>query len=206
MLHNRTRSPIYCYLSNIIIYPPTCVFSLLYLFGFGPGVASVASVLGGVAHRGFLFVYILPRCSERGVRGHLFNWLILSPVLWQSKCYLQPHCTGRTLPHTFRDEDGKSKMEIWPRAGASGNESSLKDVLTNSSNEMYSISSNLTLPLCLTVQWKVYRVWAFIVIALLSVREVFVSLTMMNLTSFVCVPTLENKTAQIRVNLMIYVL
>lgn len=76
-------------------------------------------------------------------------------------------------------------MEIWPGAGTSGNETSLKDVRTNSSSEMYGVSSNLTLPHCLTAQWKFYRVWAFIVIALPSVRAVFVSRTMMTLTSFV---------------------
>ena len=145
---------IYCYLSTIIICPPTCVFSLLYLFGFcslflWPGRGQCCECWVG-SFTGVFFLFTSfhavarERERERGVRGHLFNWPILSPMLWQSKCYLQPHCTGRTLPHTFHDESGKSKMEIWPSAGI------------GYSNERCSVSSNLTLTLCLTVRWKFY--------------------------------------------------
>lgn len=55
-------------------------------------------------------VYILPYCCEREVGGHLFNWLSVPPVLWQSKCYLQPHCSGCPLTlSTMRPENQKWK-------------------------------------------------------------------------------------------------
>lgn len=56
------------------------------------------------------YVYILPYCCKREVGGHLFNWLSLPPMLWQSKCYLQPHCSGCTLTlSTMRAENRKWK-------------------------------------------------------------------------------------------------
>lgn len=73
-------------------------------------------------------------------------------------------------------------MEIWPSAGTSGNETSLKDVsLTTTAMKC---TEYLTLLLGLTVQWKFYILWAFTVIVLLLVREVFLSLSMMTLTCF----------------------
>lgn len=105
------------------------MLSLLYLFGFCSLFlwhSQCCECWVGMFMKDFPFVYIRLCCSKRGVRGHLFNWLILSHMLWQSKCYLQPHCTGRMLSHTFHVEDGKSKMEIWLSAATSGNETNFE--------------------------------------------------------------------------------
>lgn len=63
----------------------------------------------------------------------------------------------------------------------------LKGFCNNSSNEMNSASSVLTLPLCLTAQWKFYRVWTYMVITLLAVKDVFGSVAMMSSTSLLSI-------------------
>lgn len=104
--HTHTRSH-HLLLSVKHPYLPTrlCVFFVVFVRLLQSLTSALAWpvlwVQGGVVYRGFLYVYILPCCCERGVRGHLFNWLILSPMLWQSKCYLQPHCTGAYAPFTL---------------------------------------------------------------------------------------------------------
>lgn len=45
-------------------------------------------------------VFISPPPGRR-VRGHLFNWPILAPVLWQGRRYRRAHCTGRALALHF---------------------------------------------------------------------------------------------------------
>lgn len=52
---------------------------------------------------------------------------------------------------------------------------------------MNSASSVLTLPLCLTAQWKFYRVWTYMVITLLAVKDVFGSVAMMSSTSLLSI-------------------
>lgn len=64
---------------------------------------------GGIIHRGVsMFLSFNAVLWERGPELS-FNLLILSAVLWQSKCYLQPHCTGRTFPSQFPQWERK----IW---------------------------------------------------------------------------------------------
>lgn len=139
---------IYCYLSSIITYPPTCVFSLLHLFGFGPGVASIASTGWGSSQRlSLLFTSFHSGAREGSGAICLIGSFCLRCCDRASVISSRTAQDVRSLT-LFRNEDGKSRMEIWPSAGASGNETPLKGVLTNGSNEMYSISSNLT------VLWK----------------------------------------------------
>lgn len=45
-------------------------------------------------------VFISPPPGRR-VRGHLFNWSILTPVLWQRRRYRRAHCPGRALALHF---------------------------------------------------------------------------------------------------------
>lgn len=86
VLHNMQGQSIYCYLSNIIIFPPTCMFSLFYLFGFCSlllwprrgqcceyGVGSLAAAL--------LLFTSLHATARPESGGHLFNRPILSPML-----------------------------------------------------------------------------------------------------------------------------
>lgn len=92
---------IYCYLSNIIIYPPTCGFSLLYLFGF----YSLFLCRGQrceywVGSLFFLFTSFHAVARERSGAICLIGSFCLQ-CCDRAERYLQPYCTGRTLPHTF---------------------------------------------------------------------------------------------------------
>lgn len=135
MLHKHPMSIFIICPASLFIYPTTyithflcCICWAFEFFFFGLGVANVVSTGWDRSQRLFFCLHHSMLKWERG-KGHPFNWLIPCPMLWQTKCYLQPHCTGYVLPHTFHVEPGKSKMEIWPSASTSGNETSLKDSL-----------------------------------------------------------------------------
>lgn len=106
-----------------------CICWAFAFFSFGLGVANVVSTGWNRSQRVFFCLHHSILKREREVRASHLIELILCPMLWQTKCYLQPHCTGYVLPHTFHVEPGKSKMEIWPSARTSGNETSMKDSL-----------------------------------------------------------------------------
>lgn len=131
--------------TSFIVICPTSVFTrplvcflLLYLFSFcRPFLWPWCCEYWVGSFTGAFFLFTSSCAAAREGSGAIcLIGSFSSPMLWQSKCYLQSHCAGRTLSPTFHDEDGKSKMEIWPCAGAPGNEASLKDA--SSSNEMYS--------------------------------------------------------------------
>lgn len=97
------------YLSEILLQPPTCMFSL-----FCPLAFTVFHCVPCCEYRVGSFTEALcvhpSMLLHREVGGHLFNWLRLPPMLWQSKCYLQPHCSGCTLTlSTMRAENWKWK-------------------------------------------------------------------------------------------------
>lgn len=82
-----------------------CVFLVLFVFPWCWCGLCCGERGGDHSQRRF-YVSILQ--WERGPELS-FNLLILSAVLWQSKCYLQPHCTGRTFPSQFPQWERK----IW---------------------------------------------------------------------------------------------
>lgn len=87
---------------NTIIPPPTCVFSLLYLFWFhtiSPRLSGPCCACRARSSAEAFLVFISLHTVEARVRGHLFYWLILPPVLWQSKG-LSPAPFSRT--HSLR--------------------------------------------------------------------------------------------------------
>lgn len=150
----RTQGHIsYYYLSNIIIYPPTCVFSLLYSFGLcrlflWPRCGQCCEYrVGSFTEACFMFTSFHAFAREGSGAICLIGLFCLQCC--DRASVISSHIVhGIRFLHTFHSEDGKSKMGIWCRAVGKW-EVSLPTAVVRCT-----VCPQIWLLLSLMVQWK----------------------------------------------------